>query len=343
MKKVAIIGAGQVAEKVHAAYYRLRPDVLKLCAVVDTSIDRAQAFCERTGFQHAYDSVEEMLSNEQPDIVSVCTPNRFHFEAVMAALNAGCAVMCEKPPAMTAEEAMAMSRCAETQQTVLAYDFQHRFSEEAQMLKRHIDLLGDIYYVEANALRRSGVPGWGNFIDKKAQGGGPLIDYGIHMLDVVLYLLEFPKVVRATAHSFQKIGTKKSSGKFGAWDPAKFTVEDAIFGTLELADGGIIRLNTSFALNIKEDTLLGARLCGDKAGASLYPGEIYTDVSGKLTMLKEQPPVDDNLHRKSMHSFVERVLGDDTRMIADGQQGYAIQRLIEALYQSAEAGEVVDL
>ncbi|OUK22270.1 oxidoreductase, partial [Enterococcus faecium] len=101
MKKVAIIGAGQVAEKVHAAYYQKRSDVLELAAVVDPVSQRAEDFCRRTGFSHAYTSVTQMLNEISPDIVSVCTPNRFHFEHVLAALEANASVMCEKPPAMT--------------------------------------------------------------------------------------------------------------------------------------------------------------------------------------------------------------------------------------------------
>ncbi len=203
MKKVAIIGAGQVAEKVHAAYYQKRSDVLELAAVVDPVSQRAEDFCRRTGFSHAYTSVTQMLNEISPDIVSVCTPNRFHFEHVLAALEANASVMCEKPPAMTADQARKMAETADKNGQILAYGFQHRFSDEATMIKNHLDVLGDIYYVEANALRRSGVPGWGTFIDKELQGGGPLIDYGIHMLDTAMYITGFPKVKSVRAYSFQ--------------------------------------------------------------------------------------------------------------------------------------------
>ncbi|HBL2912631.1 TPA: Gfo/Idh/MocA family oxidoreductase [Enterococcus faecium] len=341
MKKVAIIGAGQVAEKVHAAYYQKRSDVLELAAVVDPVSQRAEDFCRRTGFSHAYTSVTQMLNEISPDIVSVCTPNRFHFEHVLAALEANASVMCEKPPAMTADQARKMAETADKNGQILAYGFQHRFSDEATMIKNHLDVLGDIYYVEANALRRSGVPGWGTFIDKELQGGGPLIDYGIHMLDTAMYITGFPKVKSVRAYSFQKIGTKKNSGKFGKWDPSKFTVEDAIFGTLELENGKIIQLNTSFALNIGEDKL-NVAFCGDQAGANLYPGELFEDVDGKLVSLQKTTPVNDP-HELSMAHFVNRALGDQTQMIADGWQGYVIQNLVENLYRSAETGEVITL
>lgn len=342
MKKVAIVGAGQVAEKVHANYYRMKPEEFSLVAVVDPDLARGEAFCQKNQFERAYISIEEMLMQEKPDIVSICTPNRFHYESVLKSLEAGCAVFCEKPPAMTSMEAKKMWETAEENGTILAYDFQHRYSAEAQMLKENIELLGDIYFVDVMALRRSGVPGWGNFIDKSLQGGGPLIDYGIHMIDTALYLLDFPKIKAVSAYDFQKIGPKKNHGTFGAWDPNKYTVEDSLFGILELENGGIIRVNTSFALNIEKEKILDIQLCGDQAGANLYPGKIYTDIDGELVTLKEAEASREEIHFTSIDNFCRKVAGDPDAIIADGKQGYTVQRVIEALYQSAETGEKVN-
>ena len=76
-----------------------------------------------------------MLEAVKPDVVSVCSPNRFHFEHVMAALEAGCHVMCEKPPAMTPQEADEMRIAARKAGKVLAYDFHHRFALDTQLLR----------------------------------------------------------------------------------------------------------------------------------------------------------------------------------------------------------------
>lgn len=343
MKKVAIIGAGQIAEKVHAAYYQDKRDRFALAAVVDPDLQRAEAFCRTNHFQKAYDDTETMLAAEAPDLVHVCTPNRFHHHNVLMALASGAAVFCEKPPAMTSAEAAEMQAVAEANQTILAYDFQHRYSDESRFLKENFSKLGEVYFTEANALRRSGVPGWGSFIDKNAQGGGPLIDYGIHMLDTAMYLLDFPEVASVQATSFQKIGTKKSAGTFGSWDPQKFTVEDSLFGTVFFANGGILRINTSFALNIQQEKLLDVQFCGDQAGANLYPAKLYEDQAGQLVMLGElsgEPVIDS---QRGVDHFVRKASGDDSAEIADGRQGYIIQRLIEALYRSAETGERVKL
>ncbi|MHB2237688.1 Gfo/Idh/MocA family protein [Enterobacter roggenkampii] len=341
--RVAIIGAGQVADKVHASYYATRSDV-QMVAVMDSRLEQAQAFAERHAIPSAWQDACAMLEAVKPGGGSVCLPKRFHFWPGMGALEAGCHVMCEKPPAMTPQEADEMRIAARKAGKVLAYDFHHRFALDTQLLREAVmnGTLGEIYFTSAQALRRCGVPGWGVFTNKALQGGGPLIDIGIHMLDAAMYVLGFPAVKRVTAHGFQRLGTRKSSGQFGEWDPAQFTVEDALFGTIEFCNGGILRLDTSFALNIREQSIMNVAFCGEKAGATLFPAHIYQDDAGALQTLIQREEADDQRHLRSMEAFVRHVQGEPV-MIADAEQGLVIQQLVAALYQSAETGESVTL
>lgn len=341
--RVAIIGAGQVADNVHASYYCTRDD-LQLVAVCDSRLSQAQRLADKYGNAQVWDDPEVMLRDVKPDIVSVCSPNRFHYEHTLLALNAGCHVMCEKPPAMTPDQALEMRNTARRMGRVLAYDFHHRFALDTQLLREKVmaGVLGEIYVTNARALRRCGVPGWGVFTNKELQGGGPLIDIGIHMLDAAMYVLGFPAVKRVSAHSFQKIGTQKNSGQFGQWDPATYTVEDALFGTIEFHNGGILRLETSFALNIPEQSIMNVNFCGDKAGATLFPAQIYNDLEGELNILHKRELADDKRHFRSMEAFVSHVQGNPVA-IADAEQGVVIQQLVAALYQSAETGMYVEL
>jgi predicted dehydrogenase len=245
---------------------------------------------------------------------------------------------------MTPQEADRMRMAARKAGKVLAYDFHHRFALDTQLLREAVvkGALGEIYYTTAQALRRCGVPGWGVFTNKTLQGGGPLIDIGIHMLDAAMYVLGFPAVKKVTAHSFQRLGNRKSSGQFGAWDPTQFTVEDALFGTIEFCNGGILRLDTSFALNIREQSIMNVAFCGEKAGATLFPAHIYSDEAGALVTLTQREEADDQRHMRSMDAFVRHVQGEPV-MIADAEQGLVIQQLVAALYESAETGESVTL
>lgn len=341
--KVALIGAGQVAEKVHVACYRQHPG-LEMVAVVDCDARRARAFAWRNGIARAYTSLEAMLVAEQPDIVSVCTPNRFHHQPVLTALLHGCHVFCEKPPAMNAGQALEMWQASQKAGRILAYDFHHRFAEDARILRQKVaeGVLGDVYVTTARALRRCGVPGWGNFTDKAQSGGGPLIDIGIHMLDAAMFVLGFPAVRKVTAQMFQKIGNRKSEGMFGRWDPQKYTVEDSVFAAIEFCEGGLLRLETSFALNIQPQSVMNVEFCGDKAGAILFPAQIYTDEKGELVTLFRRDTADDQRHALSVRAFVAAVRGE-TVSLADAEQGYRIQQLVAAVYASAESGESVYL
>ncbi|WP_408011209.1 Gfo/Idh/MocA family protein [Pseudalkalibacillus sp. A8] len=342
-KKVAVIGGGNVAEKVHVPYYRTREE-LELVAVVSPNTERAKSFAERTNIPRFYSDAKEMYETEKPDIVSVCTPNRFHYEHVIYALEHGCDVLCEKPPATSAKQAKEMKETAEKNHCLLAYNLHHRFAEDVQIIKEKASdgLLGDIYVTKVQALRRCGIPGWGHFINKDMQGGGPLIDIGIHMLDAALYVLEYPKVQIVTAKMYQKIGSKKNEGTLGNWDPSQFKVEDSLFGFIELEGGRLLQLETSFALNIKETSLMNVEFYGDQAGATLFPAHIYTDQKGEFYSILEKESADSDRSQKSLAAFVDKCLGKDV-MVADGTQGYLIQQIIEALYQSAEKGESVTL
>ncbi|WP_088006063.1 Gfo/Idh/MocA family protein [Indiicoccus explosivorum] len=343
MKKAVVIGGGNVAETVHVPYYQERAEI-DLAAVVGRDAGRTEAFARKNRIPRFYTDADEMFAAEKPDLVSVCTPNRFHFELVMKALEHGCDVLCEKPPAMSAGEALQMHQAAEAAGAVLAYNFHHRFADDVRILKEKIaeGMLGDVYVTKIQATRRSGIPGWGYFNDKEMQGGGPLMDLGIHMLDAALYALGFPEVRRVTAKMYQKIGRKKSSGSFGTWDPEAFTVEDSFFAFIELKNDGLLQLETSFALNMKEDAVMNVSFYGDEAGAELFPAHIHTDSDGKLVSLYQKEKADTDRHRKSMEAFVDKCLGHDV-MIVDSGQGYTIQKIVEALYQSAEKGECISL
>ena len=330
-----------MARTVHAPAYAGRG--LELAAVVGPNQARAEEFCRLTGFRRAYSSVRELLAHERIDLASVCTPNRYHCGAVVELLAAGVPVLCEKPPGLNADEARQMMEESRKLGVLLAYDLQQRFSDEARLLKDNLWKLGEVYVVEATALRRSGVPGWGSFTDKATQGGGPLIDIGIHVLDLAMYLLGFPRVTSVEAVSFQRIGPRKSQGTLGTWDPARYTVEDALFGTLRLEGGGIIRLSTSYALNIPEANRTAVSLCGEDAGATLYPAQVFRDVAGELELLAALPEPAGDYRLRAVEAFVDAVAGRPDPALPTPEQGWELQRLIDAMYRSAEVGEPVRL
>jgi predicted dehydrogenase len=339
MKKIAMVGTGNIFETAHYPAFSRGCEVV---AVSDVLGERAQAAAQAHGIPRWFTSTEEMLAATKPDIVCVCVPNKFHCETVLLALRYGCHVFCEKPPALNAREAAEMARLARQNNLLLAYNLHHRHCANVEILQKQLagGALGEIYNAKVCAVRRRGVPGWGNFTSKVLQGGGPLIDIGVHMLDVALYLMGYPKPRAAFAASYNHIGTSKSKGLFGAWDPARFEVEDSLFGLITFENGASLTLETAFALNIKAKDVMNVWLHGTQAGASVFPLELYGETGGELSDTTFPFSDEKGSYRVCAERFLARCDGGDA-MVADGEQGYLLQRIMDMLYLSAESGDLV--
>lgn len=334
--KVALIGAGQIARVSHIPAYRTMENV-EIVGVSDTYIESAKKLAEDFDIPYFAQSHQELLEKCKPDVVSVCVPNKFHYPIVMDALEEGCNVMCEKPPAISAEEAKKMSEKASEKGLLLTYDFHFRYGSNVSIIKKKIDdgSFGKIYFTKVKWLRRAGVPGWGNFINKDIQGGGPLIDIGAHMLDLALYLLNYPKVAYVTASSSNLIGKSRSNGLMGRWNPEKYTVEDGLFGMIYFKDGTCLQLETTFTLNMKEKDVRTVEVYGDKLGGSLFPAEIYCGDEQDFANVTYSFVPDGDLHTIAIRSFVKACVGEG-ELLVTAEQGAYIQEVIEALYKSAE-------
>jgi Predicted dehydrogenases and related proteins len=334
--KAAIIGAGQVADTAHIPNYLRHKDKVEVVAVSDINIKNAGTLANKYDIPHFYDNHIEMLEKEKIDIVSVCVTNKYHHDITIDALNAGCNVLCEKPPALNYEDAMDMHETARKLNKKLAYNFHYRHAPEVKFIKKMIDdgEFGKIYSVKATALRRRGIPGWGTFTNKELQGGGAMIDLGIHMLDTALYLLGFPKPTLIAAKTSDLIGKRPGVGFMGSWDPEKFTVEDGMFGFVKLDDGSAITIETSFALNMKEVRKMNVEIFGEFAGASVFDGEIYTEKNGALVDMKLPLLKEVDRYYESIHNFIESCILNE-EPLCNSYQGAMLQKIIGEMYKSA--------
>lgn len=335
--RMALIGSGQIARSSHIPAYQAMEDV-EIVGVCDVNAESARKLAEDFHISYYTQSHKTLLEECKPDAVSVCVPNKFHFPIVMDALEAGCNVMCEKPPALTGEDAYKMEQAAKEKGLILTYDYHFRHGKNVSWAKKQIEAgeLGQIYFSRVKWLRRAGVPGWGNFINRDIQGGGPLIDIGSHMLDLALYLLNYPEISYVSASSSDRIGTTQNSGFFGEWNPDKYTVEDGLFGMIYFKDGTCLELETSFTLNMKEKDVRTVELFGDQAGISLFPLEMYTGSAKGFGNISYPFINDGDLHNKALENFINACKKEEPVLVT-AKQGTYIQNLIEALYQSAES------
>lgn len=340
MKKlrVGIIGAGQIVQASHIGNYRSNENV-EIAGICDTNEAAAKAVAEKYGIPAYFGDHIAMLEECRPDAVSVCVPNKFHCRLTCDALERGCHVYCEKPPAISVEEVEQMKELAEKNNCLLTFGFHFRHGQNVAFVKNKIDSgeMGEIYAARVQWIRRRGIPGWGNFTNKAMQGGGPLIDIGSHMLDLAFYLMDYPEISYVCAAAHDKIGKKGGVGLMGPWDGNRFTVEDAMFGFIRFKNGASLNLETAFALNIKEKDIRNVSIFGDKQGASLFPLEIYTQEEGMLTDKAYPFLQEEELHGTAIRNFVKACQGEEQLLVNVGQALY-VQKVLCALYESAETG-----
>lgn len=341
MLKIAIIGAGQVARKSHLKYYQMMEHV-KVAAVCDTNLETAKRTALEFGIPDYYSSHMEMLEQVKPNAVSVCVPNKFHCAVTCDALEHGCHVLCEKPPAIGAGEVIKMWNTAQRTGRKLTFGFHLRHAEPVSILKRMIEAggLGTIYSAEAEWVRRRGIPGWGNFTSKEIQGGGPLIDIGIHMLDAAVYLMDYPKIDYVCATASNRIGICGGTGLMGSWDGSRFTVEDGLFGFIKFTGGSSLSLKTSFALNIAEKERKNIRLYADQCGASVFPLELYGEKDGRQINTAYPFEETKDWHYDCIRNFTDSINGR-ADLVVTAEQAVYVQKLTDSLYQSAESGKPV--
>ncbi|MDQ0413034.1 Gfo/Idh/MocA family protein [Mesobacillus stamsii] len=340
--RIGIIGAGGIATGAHIPNYKKQSDKAEIVAIADVALERAKEVAEKHDIPQFFGSYQEMLDKVELDAVSICVPNKFHAEAAITALEAGCHVLCEKPPAMTVEEAEQMQNAAEKAGKFLTYGFHYRYQPNVSAAKRFIDggEFGDIYSARVQAIRRRGIPGWGVFTNKELQGGGPLIDIGIHMLDTALFLMGYPEPEVVLGKTHQRIGNRQGVGLLGEWDWENYTVEDMTVGMIVFKNGASLVLETAFAANVEDRDTMQVSLMGNKGGADIFPLKMYQE---KHDTLIDVTPVflpEVGGHEREIQMFVDSCL-NGAQPLSTPQQGTIIQKIVEALYKSAETGKAV--
>ncbi len=256
--RYGFIGAGGIAGE-HLTHLADRRDV-EIVALADPNDQMMARHAAKFGVKQTFSDWKEMLAKAQLDAVSICTPNKLHAECAIGAMEAGCAVLCEKPLAGSAEEGEAMIAAAERLGRKLVIGFQYRFNSRTQFLKSAADggQFGHILYARVQALRRRGIPNWGVFGRKELQGGGPLIDIGVHVLEMCHYTLGSPTPVSASADMFTYIGNKPSDrvqSQWKGWDYETYNVEDLAVGRVRFANGTVMHIETCFRRAHREGLL----------------------------------------------------------------------------------------
>lgn len=346
--KVGVIGAGSISE-LHMGSYKNNPDVI-MHAVCDLNEQRARALADKYGFARVYTNIAEMMADTELEAVSICTWNNTHADLAVAALNAGKHVLVEKPLSTTVEEALKVQEAVRRTGKQVQVGYVRRHGANTQMLKQFIDNgdFGEIYYAKASCLRRLGNPG-GWFADKSRSGGGPLIDLGVHMIDLCWYLMGRPKVKSVSGNTYNKLGNRSNVKnlnfyKAADYDASKNTVEDMANAIVRFENGASLMVDVSFSLHAKENEVT-VRLYGEKGGAEIEP-EITIVTEKYDTILNVTPQVNSlklnvtEAFQNQINHFVSCCLNGNTPD-SSVDDGVEMMKILCGIYESAEQGKEI--
>ena len=345
---VGIVGLGGIGSH-HAT--KLVERGANLVGGMDIDADARERFHEEFDLPvHA----DEAALYDDCDAVLVTTPNRFHEEYATAALATGLDVLLEKPLAHTLESAERIAAAARDAEGFCTVGFNNRFAEPVRVIKHHQDegRFGETTHVEANYVRRRGVPGRGSwFTSADVAGGGALIDIGVHAVDLALHFLDHPEVVEVTGETRSEFGGRDDYAYVDMWGddagPEGFDVDDSASAFVRTEDGSTVSLEVAWATNRPPTNEFVVR--GTEAGATFDRG------SGDLTIHEAGVGGGHHLsdatvetreadsHAAEQAVFLEAVAAGEAPQINTVEEGLCVQRVIDAIYRSSETGAAVRL
>ena len=341
--RVGIVGTGGIARNRHIPAFQKNPNA-EVVAVADLVSESATAVAKEFGIPSIYTDFNEMFTKEKLDAAIICTPNLYHAPSTISALEHGLHVLCEKPMALDPNEAQSMLDASKKSGKILTIGFHYRHMGNVRAAKAVVDSgdLGKVYMTRVQAIRRRGIPSWGSFVHKHMQGGGAMIDYGVHLLDSALWLMGNPKPVEVSASLSQYLGKEPNVNPWGDWNYKEFTVEDQV-AAFVLDNGSTMILECSWALNVPA-SVENISLSGTKAGMEVFPLSINKAAHGMLVNEKPDWLAGERLDPGDVQTadFVNAVL-HNTKPIVQPEEALQVTQLIDAMYRSAEQGKAIQL
>ncbi|MBX3015642.1 MAG: Gfo/Idh/MocA family oxidoreductase [Caldilineaceae bacterium] len=351
--RVAIIGAGKIVQVGHIPNFQSIPNVT-VAALCDVNEERVKAIAAEKKVPQTFTDYQKMLAEVKPDITVIATPNIFHKPMALAALSVGSHVLCEKPLALSYADAKEMMDLAVSKGLTLTVGSHYRWSDAIRATKAQADagFFGEIYAVRTVWHRRAGIPGFGSwFTRKELAGGGSLLDIGIHALDRALFIMGYPEPVTVSGVTFAKLGTQGLG--LGGWGAdiqkptgnAQFDVDDLSWALIRFANGAVIQLQVSWAVNNKDQFY--TEIYGTQGGALVGDQdqlELYTSLNGQQSDIQTKVPrsgTGSYLHLTQ--NLVRHLDGDPTAEVVTPQQSLTSVKIIEGVLRSAQEGREVEL
>lgn len=346
--RLGIIGAGAIGN-IHIQTFS-KVDGIEVVAVTDAYLPLAEQRAEEHGIRTVHASPQSLLEDASIDAVVIGVPNQFHAALAIEALKQGKHVLLEKPMAIDSAAARTIVDQADKSGKVLMMSHQMRWTGLSRALKQRIDNgdVGHIYNAKAGWFRKKGIPGWGSWFTRKDQaGGGPLIDIGVHMLDLSLYLMGNPKPVSVYGTTYAEFGPNRQG--IGSWGTPNwegyYDVEDLASALIKLDNGATLSLEVSWAAHaafLPEEPFI--HLMGTQGGVAIVGnnGKYVTHTDNEVVET-DITPLEGEEDRILMSRHFVECIRDGKQPITSGLSGYTNNRILDAIYESSRSGNEVKL
>lgn len=350
--KVAIIGCGTIANAAHIPAYMKNPDA-EIKYFCDSRPERAEEAVKKYGCGVAVTDYHDVLKDPEVAALSICTPNYAHPTIAIEAMRAGKHVLCEKPAARTWAEVQEMLNVQRETGMTLNIGVVNRFNDSVRKIKQYIDAgkLGEVYHVYVSFRAHRSIPGLGGaFTTKAIAGGGALIDWGVHYLDIVMYCTGDPKAKTVSGETFCKLGRDIPNYAYTyMWSETTkdvngtYDVDDSITALIR-TEGPVITVHGAWAQNIGvKETYID--FMGDKGGIRLdYGGKFtYYSVDENNDLISYQPEFNmSNMFENEINAFVDCVRTGE-KLPSHIETVAITARMMQAIYDSAEKHEEIKL
>lgn len=348
--RFGVVGAGAIAHNACKAIAAHGEAIV--VAAHDPHAGRLAELATAYGIARQHVDADAFFADDGIDAIYIGVPNKFHAPLALRALQAGKHVLLDKPFALNLAEAQEVADLAQAKGLTLMLGMNHRFRPESQRLRSLVaqGVLGEIYHAKAFWFRRSGIPKLGTWFGNKAlAGGGALLDIGVHLLDLCLFLSGKWDPVAVTGATYTKFGNRGlGEGKWGKSDKDPnlvFDVDDFASALIRFADGSTVSLDVSWACHTGQPNANDVQLFGTEAGAAAYPDRLFrAPVDGETEYQVVTPVVAPQLlaHNERFHNFINSLLGREQPLVTV-DQALTVQRILDAIYASCASGREVRL
>lgn len=328
--RVAVIGLGSVAQLVHL------PNLVKIknaeiSAVAEVNKSRLNSVADKYEIKKRYSDYAQLLNNEEIDAVIIATPTHFHKQMAIDCLTAGKDVLVEKPLARNSNEGIEILECAKKNNKKLMVGMNLRYRPDSMLIRSLIDAgeIGDPFYIKCGWIRKqSSSEKW--FNRREEAGGGVILDLGINLVDLALWLADYPRAISISTKNFFHNSRN---------------LEDTSVSFIR-CENLTISLEASWSMAEEKDTFF-TNVYGTKGSIGANPFKLIKVLDDEQidlgsTFVETPTEAFKKSYLNELKSFIGAIRGLNP-VFSSGEEALQLLKIAEAMYKSAEKDQEIKI